>query len=251
MLIDWFTVCAQVFNFAILVWLLKRFLYKPILHAIDEREMRIATELADAKALKSDAQKERDEFEHKNEALDRQRAVLLIEATNEVEAQRQRLLDMARKESEDLRLMLKETIINERDSLNRNIMARARQEVFAIVRKTLADLAGASLEERISEIFIRRLHEMSEEGRGTLSAVLHQSSNPVLIRSAFDLPLPQREAIHVAINEFMAEETKIQFEIRSDLLSGIELVTDGHKVAWSIVEYLASLEKGVDEFFDK
>jgi F-type H+-transporting ATPase subunit b len=48
MLIDWFTVAAQVVNFLILVWLMKRFLYKPILHAIDEREKRIATELANA-----------------------------------------------------------------------------------------------------------------------------------------------------------------------------------------------------------
>ena len=44
MLIDWFTVVAQVVNFLILVWLLKRFLYKPILDAIDAREKRIAKE---------------------------------------------------------------------------------------------------------------------------------------------------------------------------------------------------------------
>ena len=42
MLIDWFTVAAQALNFLILVWLMKRFLYKPILHAIDAREERIA-----------------------------------------------------------------------------------------------------------------------------------------------------------------------------------------------------------------
>ena len=38
MRINRFTVFAQAINFLILVWLLKRFLYKPILHAIDERE---------------------------------------------------------------------------------------------------------------------------------------------------------------------------------------------------------------------
>ena len=44
--INWFTVVAQVINFLILVWLLKRFLYKPILHAIDEREKGIAPSTA-------------------------------------------------------------------------------------------------------------------------------------------------------------------------------------------------------------
>ncbi len=57
MLIDWFTVGAQVVNFAILVWLLKRFLYKPIIDAIDAREKRIALALADADAKTAEAQK--------------------------------------------------------------------------------------------------------------------------------------------------------------------------------------------------
>jgi F-type H+-transporting ATPase subunit b len=57
MLIDWFTVGAQALNFLILVWLMKRFLYKPILHAIDEREKRIAAELADADAKKAEAKR--------------------------------------------------------------------------------------------------------------------------------------------------------------------------------------------------
>ena len=51
--IDWFTVLVQAINFLILVWLLKRFLYKPILHAIDEREKGIATQLADVEAKKT------------------------------------------------------------------------------------------------------------------------------------------------------------------------------------------------------
>ena len=77
MLIDWFTIGAQVVNFLILVWLLKRFLYRPILHAIDSREKRIAAELTDAAAKQTEAQKERNEFQHKNEEFDRQRAALL------------------------------------------------------------------------------------------------------------------------------------------------------------------------------
>ena len=77
MLIDWFTVGAQVLNFLILVWLLKHFLYQPILNAIDAREKRIAAELADADAKKAEAQKERDDFQNKNKAFDEQRSALI------------------------------------------------------------------------------------------------------------------------------------------------------------------------------
>src|SRR5271156_4365009 len=101
--IDWFTVVAQAINFLILVWLLKRFLYKPILHAIDERERGIAARLAEAEATQAEAQQERDEFQHKNEAIDQARAALLKKAEDEAEAERQRLLEIARKDADALR----------------------------------------------------------------------------------------------------------------------------------------------------
>ena len=103
MLINWFTVLAQAVNFLILVWLLKRFLYKPILHAIDEREKGIAAQLAEAKAKKAEVKKDRDTFQHKNEAFDQERATLLKKATEEAAAERQRLLDEARKDADALR----------------------------------------------------------------------------------------------------------------------------------------------------
>ena len=42
MLIDWFTIAAQAVNFLILIWLMKRYLYQPILRAIASREQLIA-----------------------------------------------------------------------------------------------------------------------------------------------------------------------------------------------------------------
>src|SRR5580704_18070500 len=102
MLIDWFTVGAQALNFIILVWLLQRFLYKPILNAIDAREKRIAAELADADAKKAEARRERDEFKRKNEDFDHQRAALFSKVTGEANAERQRLLDVARKAADAL-----------------------------------------------------------------------------------------------------------------------------------------------------
>jgi F-type H+-transporting ATPase subunit b len=86
MLIDWFTVAAQVVNFLILVWLLKHFLYKPVLNAIDVREKRIAKELADADAKQKQAQGERDEFANKNKVFDEQRDALLSKAADDAKS---------------------------------------------------------------------------------------------------------------------------------------------------------------------
>ena len=255
MLFDWFTVSAQVVNFLILVWLMKRFLYQPILHAIDAREKRIATEIADADRKRAEAEKEREEFQHKNEEFDRQRAALLSQARDEAQAERQRLLDEARQTADALRARRHDALQREHESLNDEIARRTREEVFAVARKTLMDLAGTSLEERISEAFMRRLRELSDEAKADLAKALKTSSDPVLVRSAFDLPAEQRAAIQHALDETFSTDPstplragiQVRFETAPDMISGVELTVTGRKVAWSIAHYLASLEKRVGE----
>lgn len=247
MLIDWFTVIAQAINFLILVWLLKRFLYRPILNAIDAREKRVVTQLADADAKKTEAEKERDAFQHKNEEFDQQRAALLSQAMDEAKAERLRLLDAARQESDSLRAKRQEALISEQQSLREALTHRAREEVFAIARKALADLAGATLEERMADVFLRRLRELDDAAMAGLKSAFMASSSPLLVRTAFTLPPAHCAAIEAALKETLDRETQVQFETAPDLVSGIEISTNGHKVAWNIADYLASLGKGIDE----
>ena len=247
MLIDWFTVAAQVINFLVLVWLLKRFLYKPIIDAIDAREKRIAAELADADAKKAEAQHERDEFQHKNEAFEQQRAALLSQAIDEVKAKRQELLDEARQSADALLARRMETLTSDARNLNQAISRRAQQEVFAIARKTLADLATTTLEQRMVDVYIGRLRELDDGAREGFVRALNSASEPALLRSAFDLPAEQREALQTALNEVFAADIPLKFQTAPELVSGIEFSTGGQKLAWSISDYLASLAKGVDE----
>jgi F-type H+-transporting ATPase subunit b len=251
MLIDWFTVAAQAINFLILVWLLQRFLYKPILHAIDEREKGIATQLAQAEADKANAQKERDDLQHKNEAFDQERAALLKKATDEAAGERQRLLDEARKDADTLRAKRQEALRNEQRNLNQAILRCSQQEVFAITRKTLADLANASLEQRMVEVFIQRLRALSGTAKEQLAAALKASTQPARVRSAFDLPTAQRSAVESAIHETFAADIQVEFETAPEVVSGVELSTGGQKVAWSIADYLATLQKSVGELLQE
>lgn len=247
MLIDWFTVGAQALNFLILVWLLRRFLYKPILNAIDAREKRIATELADAAARKAEAKKERDDFQHKNDEFDQQRAALLSKATDEAKAERERLLDEARKAADALSAKRSETLRNDAQHLSQAISRRTQEEVFAITRKTLVDLATASLEERTADVFLRRLQALDAKTKASLGEALKTASDPAVVRSAFELPAEQQAAIQKALNETFSADIKLRFETAPDLVSGIELTANGQKLAWSIADYLADLEHGVEE----
>jgi F-type H+-transporting ATPase subunit b len=247
MLIDWFTVVAEAVNFLLLVWLLKRYLYKPVLATIAERERLIATQLQDAEKKKTEAQQEQANFRNKNEQFEQQRSALLLEATNAANTERQKLLENARRDSEELRAKLQKTVEDEFDGLSRKIGTLAQQEVFSIVRKTLSDLSGVSLEESTANLFIRRLREMSERQKEEIRSALHGSSKPVLVRCAFELAAPQKTAIEDAVHPLLGEGTKIEFETKSDLVAGIELAANGQKISWSITDYLNSLTESVSQ----
>jgi F-type H+-transporting ATPase subunit b len=247
MLNGWFTIVAQAVNFLILVWLLKRFLYKPILQAIDAREKGIATQLAAAVAKEAEAQKKSDDLQHKNEAFDQERTALLAKATDEAKAEGQRLLDQARKDADALRAKRQAALQTEQQHLDQEIIRWTQTQVFAIARKTLADLATASLEERMCEVFVRRLRALTGAAKEELAAALKASTQPVRVRSAFDLPPAQRSAIESAVKETFAPDAHVQFETAPELVGGIEVSTNGQKIAWSIADYMSTLEKSAGE----
>jgi len=247
MLIDWFTVGAQALNFLLLVWLMKHFLYQPILHAIDAREKKIAAELADADAKRAEAKQDRDEFQHKNAEFDQQRAALLAKATDEATAERGRLLDAARQTADALSAKRQASLRSDAKNLNQAIVRRTQDEVFAIARKALTDLATTSLEERMGAVFTRRLRELDGNAKGVLAGALQTAKEPAVVRSAFDLPAEQRATIQNAVNETFAANVPLRFETTPDRISGIELTVNGQKVAWSIADYLTAMEKDVDE----
>ena len=122
--------------------------------------------------------------------------------------------------------------------------------MFGIARKTLADLATVSLEERMGEVFTRRLREMDGKAKETFGEALKTSSEPARLRSTFPLPNEQRAAIQNALNETFSAEVHVRFETAPEAVCGIELTANGQKVAWSIADYLASLDQKVGVLLD-
>lgn len=245
MSIDWFTVIAQIINFLILVFLLKRFLYQPILNAIDTREKRIAAQIEDAESTQAEAQKERREFEQKNEAFDQKRAELLHRAAEDAKAERQRLIGEAREAAEEIRAKKQELLKADLSRLESSIRLRTQQEVFAIARKALTDLGAGQLEDQTAEVFIRRLQELDEDAKKVLGDAITTSAEPIIVRSAFDLSEDKQAALHKAVDELFSPALELHFETVLTLIGGIELTVNGQKVAWSIADYLDSMEQRI------
>lgn len=255
MLIDWFTVGAQAVNFLILAWLLKRYLYRPVLAAIDAREKKIAGKIADAAAREAQAQAAGEELRKRNEVFDREREGLMRKATDEGAAERQRLMESARQESQLLRSKLTQTLAAERAELGHRLSMRTQAEVFTLTRKALSDLAGVSLEDRMIEVFIERVRALPEKQllaladggvdtghAGTVHAV---PARVLLVRSAFELPAAVHAKVDAAIRERLGAGIAVSFETAPEFVCGVELTADGVKLAWSVADYLATLAQDV------
>lgn len=242
MLIDWFTVAAQGLNFVALVWLLQRYLYKPVLAAIDLREKQIALALADAASQKLAAEQERALMKTQTAALDAERATLLKQATSAALAQGARLLAAAHAQADALRATEAAALRVDQTRLRESIVRLARQEVLAIARKVLKDLASASLEEQMAVLFARRLRDLGSAEKQTLAAAFATAAEAV-VHSAFALSESQRGLLQGAVNQAFSTSARLHFELSSETLCGVELLVGGQKLAWSTAEYLRELEQ--------
>lgn len=251
MLIDWFTVGAQLVNFVVLFWLMKRFLYQPILDAIDAREARITAELSEAAAKLAEANAKRGEFQRKNDEIDQQRSMLLAQASSDAAAERQRLFDEARKAAEEFSSRRMQTLKNDADRLNQALRRRTAREVFAITRKVLTDLAASDLEERLTNVFIERIRGTDGETKEAFSKEIGNATEPFVVRSAFDLPAERQAIVEATIREVFEAKVPIRFETDFDLITGVELRNEGQKLAWSVSDYLSSLEANVTELLER
>ena len=107
----------------------------------------------------------------------------------------------------------------------------AKEEVFGIARKALADLATASLEERMGEVFTRRLREMDGKAKELLGAALKTSSEPAVVRSAFDHAGRRRgPRSKMRSTKPSRRQSASGSKPRQDAICGIELTANGQKV---------------------
>ncbi len=247
MKINWFTVVAEIINFLVLVWLLKRLLYKPILNAIDNREKKIAAQIQDAENKKAEAKKERDEFRKRNEDFDQQKKDLMDKAIANTNAEHDKLLEAARNDASALQSKLEKAAKDNEESKTFAIAQKIQEQVLAITKKTLSDIASVSLEQQSVNIFILRLKGFTDEENKQFNEAFKSNKNSILVQSAYELPAPQQTEINQAVNEVLGTTTSLQFKTEPGLISGIELSTNGYKLAWSIKEYLSSLEKTISE----
>jgi F-type H+-transporting ATPase subunit b len=239
--INWFTVIAQLLNFLLLVGLLKRFLYKPILNAIEERERKIESQLKEAELKKQEATTEQEEFHRKKQEIELARADMLSKSQAAAEEVRIQLMDEAREEIITLKNKWKDSFLKEQNEMNQQISDKIHQEVFWLTQKILIEISSRDLNEGIAEHLLQQLQSMNEVDRSKLLNAMSKTEQPVIVRSSEELSSEIRDRFKSQFDS-LGKQLNIQFEIDPSLIGGLEILMTGFQISWNFRDYLASIE---------
>ena len=251
MLIDWFTVAAQIVNFLILIALLKYFLYDRIVRAMDEREKKVSSRLEDAGKKKQEAEEKAKSNLEKEQEIEEQREEMLLQAKQDAEERRKELTQQARKEVEVLRSRWVESVQKERESFVSELRKMAADQVYSVVRKVLKDMADSSLEQSVIEVFLKKIRNMEKQEQKETARVVKKGDGRMLIRSAFEISISSQRKITQILHEHIDDSMEINYETAPSMILGIELKTRGYKIAWNIQEYIGILEEKATEAMER
>ncbi|MBF0498559.1 MAG: hypothetical protein HQM09_00365 [Candidatus Riflebacteria bacterium] len=248
---NWFTFIAQIVNFTILVWLLKRFLYKPILQIMEERQLKVMTELREAERKRVEADEERQKYVRLQLDFDRVRDEKLNLETKEAQERREKVIQEAVQEIQSMKAQWNKELEHEKEQLRKNIVTIARKEVFDLTRQVLMALSESSLEELICKVFLRRLQHLSLEENQIVSNLCNASTEKIYIRSSFDLSPEAQDQMRHCIENETKNSGRLLFQVVPELICGVELIIGSLKISWNISDYITSLEGKISGVVDQ
>lgn len=248
MQIDWLTVAAQVVNFLILVYLLRRFLYRPVMTAMARREAGIAQQLKEAESRETEAAQEAARFREKIEALARDRDALLSAAAKEVEERRKSMLEKARQEVDASRVIWQKEVERERLEILRHFKPQAAAALTRAARRMLADMADVELEQQLIRTFVKQLETLDHAVLAALRKSVHKAGE-IRVTTSFEATPDTHSRIRRAIQHHLLEgrEMEIEFHRSETLIFGIEVNTGGRKLGWTVDDYLQTLEQELEQ----
>lgn len=249
MFIDWFTVGAQIVNFLILVYLLKRFLYQPIVKHMNEREEKIAGRLQEASDQRQEAQQQIDAFRRKQEELEEQRATILEQAEEEAQQRRQELIEQARNQAADKRQSWLQSLDREKADFARGLKQRTSQKLLRLVQRALQDLADEPLNNRLATVLLDRMQNLDQDLRDRLSRAAQKGE--ITIRSTFELEAAMKRKLTTALQQLCDKDAAVTYQVDKEQPLGIEVSAGSVRVSWNIAGYLDELEAQVLPLFEE
>jgi F-type H+-transporting ATPase subunit b len=165
---SWWTFALQAANFLVLVWLLQRFLFKPIKAIVARRKEEISRALTDAATQKHSAELLMQELEARRTQLDAERQKIIDAERAQVAAERQKIIEQARKEADAIREQALKRLDEERIAAGDDLFARTVTLAASLAERFLRELAVPSMEQPFLARVTDYLDKLPAEERAQL-----------------------------------------------------------------------------------
>jgi len=223
MQLDLTSFILELINFAVLVWILHRFLYRPVLAAIDRRRSTVEHTLSEAKEAREQAAAARSEVETRLAEWERERAQARSALAAELAAQREKGLAEAARAAEQERARLAALQAKQAAERERAEAQRALAQAGAFAARLLERLAGPELDARLVELFATDLAALAEDRRATLAEAARAAEGRITVQSARPLPEAARSRLEQALSQALGLACHAEYAVDAALVSGLSV----------------------------
>ena len=220
---NWTTFALEIINFLILVWILQRFLYKPVTTAIADRKAGIEKTLADAKAVQAEAQSLKQQYEDRMADWEREKALARTQLREEIDAERARMMVALNVVLEQERAKVRGLEQRHALELRHQLEEAAFAEGGQFVTRLLSRIASVELEEKIREILLEDLPRLAEKDLQLLRAACRKGDAKIKVTSAYPLGDEQRGHIVQALSGLAGQPLACDFTHDPDLMAGLRI----------------------------
>jgi F-type H+-transporting ATPase subunit b len=227
--LNWSTFLLEIINFLVLVWILKRFFYQPLLDVIARRRASVEQTLNDAKARQADAETLKARYENRLSDWEQERRDALASLERDIETERTKRLAALQAELADERekARIAEQRSQETARLHAEQTALAQGSRFATRLLSLA--AGPELEQRLATLLLDDLAGLPAAGRDALRVAADRATDGIVVTSAWPLDEATRRALEEALGTALSASAPVRYEQDPALLAGLR-VTLGSRV---------------------
>ncbi|TCP39974.1 F0F1 ATP synthase subunit delta [Rhodovulum marinum] len=236
MQIDWWTLALQTINFLVVVWLLSRFLYRPVRRMIEEREAadRKAAEAAEEKARK--AEEARADYETRRAELDETYRKREAELHAAAAKERNAMLEAAQNEADALIAEARDRIARERREALEALQARIAGLAADLAKTALKGQAPSATAE--VERVAAFLDGLSGAEREELRRDLSADRGAVTVTTAAAPPEDLRTAWRAALSQRLGDDLRVEFIEDPAILGGVELHLPHGALRFSVADRL-------------
>jgi len=241
--LNWSTVLLEILNFLVLVWILKRFLYQPVLDVIARRRAGVEKTLADAETRHAEAARLQEQYEGRLAEWDKERQQARDRLARELDAERARKLAELQTTLEQQREKARVAEQRRQADALRKLEETALQHASRFTTQLLQQASGPELEARLVDLAIAGLAALPAARITELRNSYGRPPEAIRVASAFPLADDQRQRLGQALAGVVDPDIQQHFEQDRTLLAGVRISIG----AWVLGINLADELKGFME----